>query len=86
MLCSCNVKSISDITANASETPEDVRRFDDNQQTQALLKRLALGEQEIATGRTRSVADVVSRLRESTAKPSSSATGRRPRGRPRRAG
>ena len=42
---------------------QDVKSFEDTQETLALLKVLALGQQDIAAGRTRPVADVVSGLR-----------------------
>ena len=42
---------------------QDVKSYEDTQQTLALLKVLALGQQHISAGRTRPVADVVSRLR-----------------------
>jgi len=42
---------------------QDVKSYEDTQQTLALLKLLALGQQDIAAGRTRPVADVVNRLR-----------------------
>lgn len=42
---------------------QDVQSYENTQETLALLKLLALGQQDIAAGRTRPVADVVSRLR-----------------------
>jgi len=42
---------------------QDVKTYEDTQETLALLKVLALGQQDIAAGRTSPVADVVSRLR-----------------------
>ena len=42
---------------------QDVKSFEDTQETLALLKLLALGQQDIAAGRTRPVADVITRLR-----------------------
>lgn len=42
---------------------QDVKTYEDTQHTLALLKLLALGQQDIAAGRTRPVADVVKRLR-----------------------
>ena len=42
---------------------QDVKSFENTQETLALLKLLALGQQDIAAGRTRPVADVVRRLR-----------------------
>ncbi len=41
----------------------DVQSYEDTQETLALLKLLALGQQDIAAGRTRPVADVIERLR-----------------------
>ena len=43
---------------------QDVKSFENTQETLALLKLLALGQQDIAAARTRPVADVVRRLRE----------------------
>lgn len=42
---------------------QDVKSYEDTQETLALLKLLALGKQEVAAGRTRPVADAVGRLR-----------------------
>jgi prevent-host-death family protein len=42
---------------------QDVASFEETQETMALLKILALGNQDIACGKTRPVADVVTRLR-----------------------
>ena len=42
---------------------QDVKSFENTQETMALLKLLALGQQDIAAGRTRPVASVVGRLR-----------------------
>jgi prevent-host-death family protein len=42
---------------------QDVKSFEDTQETLALLKLLALGQQDIAAGRTQAVASVVNRLR-----------------------
>jgi prevent-host-death family protein len=42
---------------------QDVASFEETQETMALLKILALGNQDIASGKTRPVADVVTRLR-----------------------
>jgi prevent-host-death family protein len=42
---------------------QDVASFEETQETLALLKILALGNQDIASGKTRPVADVVTRLR-----------------------
>jgi prevent-host-death family protein len=43
---------------------QDVKSYEDTQETLALLKLLALGRQDIDAGRTRPVADVVERLRK----------------------
>ena len=43
---------------------QDVKSFENTQETLALLKLLALGQQDIAAARTRPVADVVRQLRE----------------------
>ena len=53
---------------------QDVKSFENTQETLALLKLLALGQQDIAAGRTRPVADVVRRLREQHGLPKSTAT------------
>ena len=42
---------------------QDVQSYEDTQETMALLKLLALGQQDIQAGRTRPVANVVTRLR-----------------------
>ena len=42
---------------------QDVASFEETQQTLALLKVLALGQQDVDAGRVKSVADVVARLR-----------------------
>jgi len=41
----------------------DVASFEETQETLALLKILALGNQEVAAGKVKPVTDVVSRLR-----------------------
>jgi prevent-host-death family protein len=53
------------ITQNgeAKAVLQDVASFEETQETLALLKILALGNQDIASGKTRPVADVVARLR-----------------------
>ena len=43
---------------------QDVHSFENTQETLALLKVLALGQQDIAAARTRPLADVVTRLRK----------------------
>ena len=53
---------------------QDVKSFENTQETLALLKLLALGQQDIAAGRTRPVADVVRRLRARHGVPKSAAT------------
>ncbi|MBU2808895.1 type II toxin-antitoxin system Phd/YefM family antitoxin [Acidithiobacillus ferrooxidans] len=42
---------------------QDVVSFEETQETLALLKILALGNQQVAAGKVRPVADVVARLR-----------------------
>jgi hypothetical protein len=42
---------------------QDVASFEETQETLALLKLLALGQQDVAAGRVKPVADVVARLR-----------------------
>jgi prevent-host-death family protein len=53
------------ITQNgeAKAVLQDVASFEETQETLALLKILALGTQEIAAGKVKPVADVVTRLR-----------------------
>ncbi|MEI7465241.1 MAG: type II toxin-antitoxin system Phd/YefM family antitoxin [Burkholderiales bacterium] len=42
---------------------QDVASFEETQETLALLKLLALGQQDVDAGRVKPVADVVARLR-----------------------
>lgn len=42
---------------------QDVASFEETQETLALLKILALGNQDVAAGKVKPVADVVARLR-----------------------
>lgn len=53
------------ITQNgeAKAVLQDVGSFEETQETLALLKILALGNQEVAAGKVKPVADVVARLR-----------------------
>lgn len=53
------------ITQNgeAKAVLQDVVSFEETQETLALLKMLALGNQEVAAGKLKPVADVVARLR-----------------------
>jgi prevent-host-death family protein len=53
------------ITQNgeAKAVLQDVASFEETQETLALLKILALGQQDVEAGRVRPVADVVARLR-----------------------
>jgi prevent-host-death family protein len=53
------------ITQNgeAKAVLQDVASFEETQETLALLKILALGNQEAAAGKVKPVADVVARLR-----------------------
>lgn len=53
------------ITQNgeAKAVLQDVASFEETQETLALLKLLALGQQDVAAGRVKPVADVVARLR-----------------------
>lgn len=53
------------ITQNgeAKAVIQDVASFEETQETLALLKLLALGNQDVEAGRVRPVADVVARLR-----------------------
>ena len=58
------------ITQNgeAKAVLQDVESFEETQETLALLKVLALGNQEIAAGRVTPVEGVVARLKKKTAK------------------
>lgn len=53
------------ITQNgeAKAVLQDVASYEETQETLALLKLLALGNQEVAAGKVKPVADVVARLR-----------------------
>lgn len=53
------------ITQNgeAKAVLQDVASFEETQETLALLKILALGNQDVSTGKVNTVADVVARLR-----------------------
>ncbi|MHB1643574.1 MAG: type II toxin-antitoxin system Phd/YefM family antitoxin [Acidithiobacillus sp.] len=53
------------ITQNgeAKAVLQDVASFEETQETMALLKILALGNQDVAAGKAKAVADVVARLR-----------------------
>lgn len=53
------------ITQNgeAKAVLQDVASFDETQETLALLKILALGNQDVAEGKVKPVAEVVARLR-----------------------
>jgi prevent-host-death family protein len=53
------------ITQNgeAKAVLQDIASFEETQETLALLKVLALGNQQVAAGKVKPVADVVARLR-----------------------
>ncbi|MDE2402224.1 MAG: type II toxin-antitoxin system Phd/YefM family antitoxin [Burkholderiales bacterium] len=53
------------ITQNgeAKAVLQDVASFEETQETLALLKILALGNQDVAAGKVKPVADVIARLR-----------------------
>lgn len=53
------------ITQNgeAKAVLQDIASFEETQETLALLKILALGNQDLATGRVKPVREVISRLR-----------------------
>lgn len=53
------------ITQNgeAKAVIQDVASYEETQETLALLKLLALGNQDVEAGRTRPLADVIKRLR-----------------------
>jgi prevent-host-death family protein len=54
------------ITQNgeAKAVLQDVASYEEGQETLALLKILALGNQQVATGKVRKLADVAKRLRQ----------------------
>jgi len=54
------------ITQNgeAKAVLQDLASFEETQETLALLKVLALGQQDVEAGRVKQVADVVARLRD----------------------
>ncbi|TAK90277.1 MAG: type II toxin-antitoxin system Phd/YefM family antitoxin [Burkholderiaceae bacterium] len=58
------------ITQNgeAKAVLQDVASFEETQETLALLKILALGNQDVASGKVKPVADVAARLRTKRAK------------------
>ena len=58
------------ITQNgeAKAVLQDVVSFEETQETLALLKILALGNQELTTGKTKPLADVVAQLKEKKSK------------------
>lgn len=60
MRYSSQIKSISYLKANA--VIQDVASYEETQETLALLKLLALGNQEIEAGRVKPVDDLVARL------------------------
>ena len=57
------------ITQNgeAKAVIQDVASYEETQETLALLKMLALGGEQVAQGKVKSVHDVVNRLRSTTA-------------------
>jgi prevent-host-death family protein len=59
------------ITQNgeAKAVLQDLASFEETQETLALLKVLALGNQQVATGKVKPVADVVARLRSKRTAP-----------------
>ena len=59
------------ITQNgeAKAVLQDVTSFEETQETLALLKILALGNQEVTAGKTTPVADVAARLRRKQSTP-----------------
>lgn len=59
------------ITQNGEATAiiQDIVSYENNQETLALLKLLALGNQQIEQGRVVSAAEAIARIRQRTAKP-----------------
>lgn len=47
----------------AKAVPQDLASYEETQEALAMLKLLALGQQDVEAGRVRPVADVVGRLR-----------------------
>ncbi|MES2300095.1 MAG: type II toxin-antitoxin system Phd/YefM family antitoxin [Pseudomonadota bacterium] len=58
------------ITQNgeAKAVLQDIATFEETQETMALLKILALGNQDLEVGRVKPIADVVARLRAKAAR------------------
>ena len=62
-LVECREPMVITQNGEAKAVLQDVASFRETQETLALLKILALGNQEIASDRVKPVADVVTRLR-----------------------
>ena len=54
---------MASVTIGDGAVIQDVASYEETQETLALLKLLALGNQDVEAGRTRPLADVVKRLR-----------------------
>lgn len=63
MYTASHIKPVSDLKAKAAQ--QDVASYEETQQTLALLKLLALGNEELAAGHARPLADVMTDLRSS---------------------
>ena len=66
-LVECREPMVITQNGEAKAVLQDVASFRETQETLALLKILALGNQEIASDRVKPVADVVTRLRSKRA-------------------
>ena len=66
-LVECREPMVITQNGEAKAVLQDVASFQETQETLALLKILALGNQEIASDRVKPVADVVARLRSKQA-------------------
>ena len=62
-LAECREPLVITQNGEAKAVLQDVISFEETQETLALLKILALGNQEVAAGKVKPVADVVARLR-----------------------
>ena len=66
-LVECREPMVITQNGEAKAVLQDIASFQETQETLALLKILALGNQEIASDRVKPVADVVARLRSKRA-------------------
>ena len=62
-LTECREPMVITQNGEAKAVLQDVASFEETQETLAMLKILALGNQDVAAGKVRPAADVVARLR-----------------------